>query len=217
MEILSETVGVFAENTYFLVHPPTRETVLVDPGDEAPRLLAVIEGRGLLVRRIVLTHGHLDHVGAAAELQAATGAPVHMHRADELFIAGLAGQAALFGLSPPEPPRIDGYLAEGDAFRFGGDEVLVRILETPGHSPGSITLAVDGALISGDVLFAGSIGRTDLPGGDYETLMRSIRERLREFPGETRVYPGHGPPTTLGAERRTNPFLTGAAGGFSDF
>lgn len=220
MKIITETVSPFSENTYFLVEPQSLATVVVDPGDEAPRLLERIKSERLKVEKILLTHAHLDHVGAAAELQRETGAPVYLH-ADEMFLLeGLPAQAQLFGLREPEPPRIDEQLKEGDVIVFGaavgsgaGDDsegaggLRIEVMETPGHSPGSVTFVVEGTLVSGDVLFAGGIGRTDLPGGDYDVLMASIRDRLLVFPDDTPVYPGHGPATTIGREKRNNPFL----------
>ena len=205
LRVLSETVSPFSENTFFVFEEETKAAVIIDPGDEAERLIAVIEEHGLVVERILLTHGHIDHVGAVAAMRRHTGVEVWMHPADEFLLDGLAAQAALFGLRPPEQPIIDHPLAEGDVFSFAGREI--RVLETPGHSPGSVTFDIDGLLISGDVLFAGSIGRTDLPGGDHELLMRSIQERLFVYSDKTAVYPGHGPNTTIGREKRQNPFF----------
>lgn len=207
LRVLVETVGVFAENTYFLVDPSSREAIVIDPGDDAPRLLAVIRSQRLKVLWILNTHGHLDHVGAVAAVKDATGAPFHIHVADVPFVRNVAAQAAMFGLPPPLVPSIDGHLEEGQEFTFGSGPFTIRIIETPGHSPGSVTLCGEGILFSGDVLFAGSVGRTDLPGGDMETLMESIHRKLLRFEDSTVVYPGHGPATTIGEERRSNPFL----------
>ncbi|MBI4605897.1 MAG: MBL fold metallo-hydrolase [Planctomycetes bacterium] len=205
--MLCETVGPFAENSYFIVDPATREAVAIDPGDEPERLLRVVRTGGLKVRWILNTHGHLDHIGAVEALRAATGAPFHIHAADEPFVEAVAEQAAFFGLPPPPVPEIDGALEEGQELCFGEGPVRIKVFETPGHSPGSVTFDLGGVLFAGDVLFAGSIGRTDLPGGDLATLMRSIRAKLLVYPEATLVYPGHGPPTTIGEERRSNPFL----------
>jgi hydroxyacylglutathione hydrolase len=208
MEVISATVGPFAENSYFLVDPASREAIAIDPGDEAARLLDSVRRNKLIVKYILNTHGHLDHVGAVASVRAETGAPFHIHRGDLPFIEALAEQAAMFGLPAPQVPEVDGFLEEGQVFKFGRDEIPVRIIETPGHSPGSVTLCAGDLLFSGDALFQDSIGRTDLPGGNHETLLRSIRDRLLVFPDAAKVYPGHGPPTTIGRERRHNPFLT---------
>jgi glyoxylase-like metal-dependent hydrolase (beta-lactamase superfamily II) len=207
IEVISQTVGIFAENSYFLVEPSSLEAVAIDPGDEADRLLDVVRGRALTVRFILNTHGHIDHVGAVAEVKAATGAPFHIHEADLPFLEALPGQAAMFGLASPPVPGVDGHLKDGQVFTLGQDGISIQVIETPGHSPGSVSFRVGEVVFSGDALFQGSIGRTDLPGGDHETLLRSIHERLLVLPDATRVYPGHGPPTTIGRERRTNPFL----------
>jgi glyoxylase-like metal-dependent hydrolase (beta-lactamase superfamily II) len=208
LEVVAVTGGPFAENSYFLFDAGSREAVAIDPGAEPERLLEVIREQRLKVRRILCTHAHIDHVAAVPEVKAATGAPWYLHAADRFLLDGLAEQAAYFGLRAPGVPPPDGGLAEGDVIHLGPGEVPIRVFETPGHSPGSVSLAVGGAVVfGGDVLFAGSIGRTDLPGGDHETLLRSIRERLLVLPDATTIYPGHGPPTTIGRERRTNPFL----------
>jgi hydroxyacylglutathione hydrolase len=211
LQVLVETVGPFGENTYFLIDEESKETVLVDPGDEAARLLRIVRRQQLVVRYILNTHGHLDHVCAVAEMKAATQAPFYVHRADVPLVEALPEQAALFGLVPPAVPKIDGYLAEGDTFTFGKGPERIDVLETPGHTPGGVTLRVGDHLFVGDTLFAGSIGRTDLPGGDFSTLIRSIRERLLVLPDACEVHSGHGPDSTIGRERRTNPFLTGAS------
>jgi glyoxylase-like metal-dependent hydrolase (beta-lactamase superfamily II) len=207
MRVLSETVGPFAENSYFLFDPSTREAVSIDPGDEADRLLALVRRERLEVRYILNTHGHLDHVGAVSAIQQATGAPFYIHPGDRFLVDGVAAQAALFGLPPPPVPTVDGDLADGQAFDIAGGSIRIKVIETPGHSPGSVTFEAGDLLFAGDALFQGSIGRTDLPGGDYASLMRSIRLRLLAYPDATRVYPGHGSATTIGHERATNPFL----------
>ena len=207
MQILYETVGPFAENSYFVADPESKEAIAIDPGDEAPRLLELIERHGLNVRYILNTHAHIDHVGAVEAIKRATGAPFYLHEAELPLLEGLPVQASMFGLTPPEIPEVDNYLKEGDVFRLAGDAITVEVFDTPGHSPGSVSFRIGEVLIVGDTLFAGSIGRTDLPGGDYETLMRTIRERLLVYPDATPVYPGHGPQTTIGTERGSNPFL----------
>jgi glyoxylase-like metal-dependent hydrolase (beta-lactamase superfamily II) len=206
LRVLSETVSPFAENTFFVFDDETKAAIIVDPGDEADRLFGVVEEHGLNVERILLTHGHIDHVGAVPAMRRRTGAEVWMHPGDEFLLDGLKAQAELLGLRPPEEqPVIDHALAEGDVFPFAGGEI--RVFETPGHSPGSVTLDFGELLVAGDVLFAGSIGRTDLPGGDHDQLLKTIRERLFVYPDKTIVYPGHGPSTTIGREKRQNPFF----------
>jgi hydroxyacylglutathione hydrolase len=207
MRVLMETVGLFEENTYFIIDEESREAAVVDPGDEAPRLLEIVRAEELKVLWILNTHAHIDHVGAVAELKEATGAKFHLHPMERSLLKGLRSQAALFGISTPAIPRIDGDLTEGQVFHLGSGAVAIRAIETPGHSPGGVTLEAGDSLFVGDVLFQGSIGRTDLPGGSYEALLKSIRDRILSFPDSTRVYSGHGPVTTVGEERRTNPFL----------
>ena len=207
MRVLMETVGLFEENTYFIVDEESRETAVVDPGDEAPKLLEIVRAEELKVLWILNTHAHIDHVGAVAELKEATGAKFHLHRLERLLLKGLHSQAALFGISCPAVPQIDGDLTEGQMFHLGSRTVAIRVFETPGHSPGGVTLEAGGSLFVGDVLFQGSIGRTDLPGGSFDVLMKSIQDRILSFPDSTRIYSGHGPMTTVGEERHTNPFL----------
>jgi len=213
-------VGPIQCNCVVMACGETREAVVIDPGEEEDRILEVLSREKLTCKTILLTHGHLDHVGAAAPLAAATAAKVLLHRDDLFLYEHVAEQAATFGFSPPPTVPIDRYINDGDTIRTGRIEGTV--LHTPGHSPGGICLLLtgeaDGAggerpvrppyLFSGDTLFAGSIGRTDLWGGDYDRLIRSIRERLLPLPDETIVIPGHGEATTIGRERRMNPFLS---------
>ncbi len=198
-------VGAFAENCYVLACAATRKGVLVDPGDEAARIAGKVGELGLDIERVLLTHGHLDHVMGVATLQAEWGIPVLMNPGDAFLLENLPAQAAAFGLPLSGIPRVDTDIKEGDKVEFG--EVTLDVLLTPGHSPGSVTFAGAGAVFSGDVLFAGSIGRTDLPGGDFDTLIQSIREKLLSLDDSVIVYPGHGPATTVGHERLHNPFL----------
>ncbi|MDZ7288874.1 MAG: MBL fold metallo-hydrolase [candidate division KSB1 bacterium] len=199
------TVGPFAMNAYILWCSHTLAGILVDPGDEVDLLIKTIEEMKIKPERIIITHAHLDHVWHVKSLQQRLPIPLALHRDEVPVLQMLAWQAQAFGFEAPEPPRVDGYLAEGDEVRFG--EVTMRILHAPGHSPGSIILYGEDIAVVGDVLFQGSIGRTDLPFGSYETLMRSIRQKLLTLPDHVRVLPGHGGETTIGAERRNNPFL----------
>jgi len=205
LEYKTLPVGPFAMNAHILWCSRTQAGILIDPGDEVDLILQTIMALKVKPARIVLTHAHLDHVFYAKEVQKRLMLPLFMHRDDEPLLERLPYQAQMFGLPTPEPPRVDGYLAEGDEVSFG--EVTLKILHVPGHSPGSIMLYGEDTAVVGDVLFQGSIGRTDLPFGSYETLMNSIRQKLMTLPDRVRVLPGHGSETTIGFERRSNPFL----------
>jgi glyoxylase-like metal-dependent hydrolase (beta-lactamase superfamily II) len=200
---------VFAENCYVVVDEQGGECAIVDPGEEAGLILHKVRETGTKPVGIWLTHAHLDHVLGVAAVATATGVPVWLHPADRPLYEAVPDQAAWFGLgAPAAPPAPDHDFAHGDSLQVGGTRFTVR--HAPGHSPGSVCLVGPGCVIVGDVLFAGSIGRTDLPGGDFETLIGSIERELLSLPDETIVYSGHGPETTIGRERRANPFLTGA-------
>jgi glyoxylase-like metal-dependent hydrolase (beta-lactamase superfamily II) len=210
-------VGWLQCNCSILGDPETREALVLDPGDEVERVLAVLKRHSLTVKAIVSTHAHIDHVGGLQKLQQATGAPVFMHGDDMELYRHLDEQAAWLGVPPPPAARIDQLLREGDTVRWG--KYSAGVLHTPGHTPGSVSLylperkhvelaaSVGGMLLAGDTLFAGSIGRTDLWGGSMTDILRSIRSKLLVLPDETLVYPGHGPTTTIGRERASNPFL----------
>ena len=194
-------------NCSILGDAESKRALVIDPGDDLPQIQEILDRHGLLVEKIVFTHAHIDHIGAGAEFKRMTGAPTYLHRAELPVLASLPQQASWIGIPEPEQVAIDHFLEEGDTVDFAGREFAV--LFTPGHSPGSISLysPSDKLLVSGDVLFRDSIGRTDLPGGDFETLMSSIRDKLYPLPDDVVVIPGHGPATTLGRERRSNPFL----------
>ncbi len=208
-------VGPFAMNAWLAACDRTGEAVLIDPGDDVARVLALTEPGGFRVGRIFLTHGHIDHVEGAAEAAERTGAPIQIHAGDEPQLAGLEDQAALFGLDAPPRPAIAHRHAHGDRFTVGDEEATV--LHVPGHTPGSCALhfAAAGHLFAGDTLFAGAIGRTDLPGGDARAISRSIRQVLFPLGDEVRVHCGHGPDTTLGRERLENPFVGEKAAAFN--
>jgi glyoxylase-like metal-dependent hydrolase (beta-lactamase superfamily II) len=202
------TVGLVQENC-FLARPQGGEhAVIVDPGDEAPRLLQAIEDAGVTLDAILLTHTHFDHVGAVAPLARATGAPVYCPRIEVPVLQDVMAYVPWPGFGPFDSWDPEETVQGGETLELAG--LTLDVVFTPGHSPGHVTYAVRGepALFSGDVLFQGSVGRVDLPGGDGPTLMRSIATLLERFDDETRVYPGHMGLTTLGAERATNPFLT---------
>ncbi len=203
--------GVFAQNTYLVSCARTGEAILVDPGAAAPQALQAARELGVTIGQIVLTHAHVDHVEGVPLAKRETGAPILLHPADLQLYGAAPMQAQMFGLRMEPLPPVDGALAEGGTVRFGECALAIRF--APGHAPGHVILVGDGMALVGDVIFNGSIGRTDLPGGDFGTLMRSIRAQVLTLPDETTLHTGHGPDTTVGHERVSNPFVTGVYGG----
>lgn len=201
-------VSLFQENSYLLGCPETREAALIDPGDEPEAIWDMVQSSRLKVTKILGTHAHIDHIGAVAEMKRRTGAPFYLHPKDKFWINHLVTSAQVFGLPSPEKPTIDHPLEDGQILDIG--HLQIRVLHTPGHSEGHVSFLVLGheAVFSGDCLFGGSIGRTDLHGGSFETLMASIQEKLLSLPDQTKVYSGHGPATTIGLEKANNPFLS---------
>lgn len=204
MKVKGLVVGELGVNTYII--SKGGEGMVIDPGAEGERIMAVVEEMGLKIRYIVNTHGHFDHTGANGLVKERTGAILAIHREDKELLERVPYQASMFGLSAPPSPGPDLLLEDGDLLSIG--DLDIRIIHTPGHTRGSVSLLVDGVLFTGDTLFAGSVGRTDLPGGSYEELIKSIRERIMPLPEDTLIYPGHGPSTTLRQEKAFNPFLT---------
>ncbi|MGH9506359.1 MAG: MBL fold metallo-hydrolase [Terriglobales bacterium] len=200
-------VGWLHCNCSVVADTTARQAVVVDPGDNVGQIVALLDREHLHLAAIAITHAHIDHIGGAAALQAQRPAPVYLQPADTAVYATLEDQAAWLGVPPPPRAAIDAPLREGAPLAFGG--FRFEVIETPGHTPGSCCLYLpsESLLLAGDTLFAGSVGRTDLPGGDSRRLMRSIQEKLLPLPDSTCVVPGHGVETTIGAERRSNPFL----------
>jgi len=201
------TVGPFQENCYLLGDDDTHEAVLIDPGDEAERLIGALEQDAWTLRALWITHGHIDHVGGIAAVRRRWDVPVYLHPADRALYDRAAEQGRHYGLTIEAPPAPDHDLAEGDVLTVGA--LSFGVMHVPGHSPGHVAFVGHGAIFGGDCLFAGSVGRTDLPLSDPSALARSL-ERFVALPEETVVYSGHGPATSMRAEKRSNPFLTGA-------
>lgn len=201
-------VSLFESNCWILGCEKTREGVVIDPGDEAERILEVVNQHTLALKYAIHTHAHLDHISATSVIQVETGAEVLIHEAEQPLLDNLPVQASLFGLPSPAAPDVSRYIREGEKICFAG--YTFSVIETPGHSPGGISLKLEGTeklLFTGDALFQGSIGRTDLWGGSYSQLIHSIQEKLFPLNDEMVIHPGHGPSSTLGAEKRWNPFL----------
>lgn len=195
----------FYKNGYLLTCSETRQAVLIDPGEEAEELLRVAEACRWDIKYILLTHAHIDHITGVGLAKKRHPAPIYLHRDDLPLYQGLPEQGEKFGVHLEAPPGVDRFFADGDVVLWGN--LQAQVIHTPGHTRGGICLKVEDLLVAGDTLFAGSIGRTDLSGGDYEALIESIKSRLMVLPDATRVFSGHGPPTTIGEERRSNPFL----------
>jgi glyoxylase-like metal-dependent hydrolase (beta-lactamase superfamily II) len=207
MDVRMFTVGMVQENCYLFRRDSSDRALIVDPGDEAEKLLQVIDTLGVTLDGILLTHTHFDHVGAVAPVAEATGAEVWVPEIEKGVLADINSYVPWPGFGPFESYEAEHTLEGGEKLELAGFEI--DVIFTPGHSPGHVTFSIpdEAAVFSGDVLFQGSVGRTDLPGGDWPTLLESIRELVDDLPAETAVYPGHMGITSLGAERASNPFL----------
>jgi hydroxyacylglutathione hydrolase len=200
-------VGPLQCNCSVIGDEKTREAMVIDPGDQIEEILEILRQEKLTLKQIVITHAHIDHVGGAMKLKAATGAPILMNQNDYALLKMLDMQAAWIGMRPPGDVQVDETISQGRVLKIG--EISSSVIHTPGHTEGSICVyfPTEKKLIAGDTLFAGSIGRTDLPGGSMDKIMRSLHTQVLALPDETKVVPGHGPVTTIGEERETNPFL----------
>lgn len=200
-------VGVLQCNCSIVGDEQSHEAMVIDPGDQIEEILAILRQENLSLKYIVVTHAHIDHIGGAMKLKAATGAPILLNQNDLALMKMLDVQATWVGMRPPGQVQVDESVADGQSLKIGN--INSTVIETPGHTEGSICILFpqEKKLIAGDTLFAGSIGRTDLPGGSFDKIMRSLRTRLLALPDDTEVIPGHGPLTSIGEERDTNPFL----------
>jgi len=210
MILMRLVVGPLQVNCFLLADDKTKEAVVIDPGDDAQEILRIIREKRLKVKYIINTHAHFDHIGANRAIKEATGAELLLHEDDAAMLATVSSQSRSFGMSPVSSPEPDRLLKQGDVITAG--EISLKVLHTPGHTPGGISLLEEGLVFTGDSLFAGSIGRTDFPGGDLLTLLRSIRTNLMTLPDDTKVFSGHGPASTIGDERAENPFLNEDSG-----
>jgi glyoxylase-like metal-dependent hydrolase (beta-lactamase superfamily II) len=211
LKIVSSAVPPFYKNGFLVACEDIREAVIIDPGDEVDDLLRAARSTHAAVKAVLLTHAHLDHITGVGHVKAALDVPIWLHRDDLILYNGIVEQGLMFGLRTEKQPPVDAFYEPGRPFLFG--RYVVEVFHTPGHCPGGVCLAIGRAgetkreLFVGDTLFAGSVGRSDLFGGDHDTLIASIVNVLLRFPDDTIVHPGHGPETTIGTERRTNPFL----------
>ncbi|MFC1729427.1 MBL fold metallo-hydrolase [candidate division KSB1 bacterium] len=205
MNIHRIVVSPFETNCYLIGCETTGKAAVIDPGDSVETIIESAESNGLIIEKILNTHAHIDHTAGVHEMKTHLGIPFYLHKDDEFLLARIMEQGSMFGMHVEHKPEVDVYLHDGDALNIGKE--TVTILHTPGHSPGGCCLLTENGLFAGDTLFAGSIGRHDLPGGSYETLIHSIRTKLLVLDDGLNVYCGHGPATTIGIEKRSNRFL----------
>ncbi len=199
-------VGPLEVNCFIVVSEEFRECAIIDPGDEAEKIISEIKKENLSPQYILLTHGHFDHLSAANSLKKHFDIPIMLHEADKILAENASAQAKMFGMADPGDVTPDEFLNEKTALAVG--DLIIKVLHTPGHSPGNVTFQVDNDLFVGDLIFQGSIGRTDLPGGSYQELIRSVENKIFIFPDDYKIHPGHGPDTTVGFEKQNNPFFS---------
>ncbi|MBW1649839.1 MAG: MBL fold metallo-hydrolase [Deltaproteobacteria bacterium] len=197
-------VGPLMANCFIIGCEETKKALVIDPGDDVEQILIELTENNLKLEYILNTHGHFDHAGGNNQLKSATGAEIMIHKEDAPFLNVISAKAKMFGLSATDSPAADKFLEEGDIITCG--TITAKVIHTPGHSPGGLSFAIDNMLFVGDTLFDGSIGRTDFDGGDYNTLIKNIQNKLFAYDDDTKVYTGHGPSTTIGKEKRYNPF-----------
>jgi glyoxylase-like metal-dependent hydrolase (beta-lactamase superfamily II) len=207
MRIEKLIVSSLQENCYIVGDEDARVGVIIDPGDEARRILDTVEELGWTIDKIVNTHGHVDHIAAAQEVKEALGAKLYLHPGDEMYVPETVESAAMFGMLAARVPTVDVFLSDGDKIAIGS--LTMCVIHAPGHSPGGCLLRIGSDVFCGDLVFSGSIGRTDLPGGDYAAIIDSLERHVLSLPDDTRLHPGHGPSTTVAVERSLNPFLQG--------
>lgn len=205
MKIIRIPVGIYAANCYIIYSESTKDGIVVDPGGDADEILKIINEHNLIIKYIILTHGHADHIGGIIELNNILDVPVMIHEGDsDILVDGNKNLSTIMAMGTIET-EADVIIKGGEIIEFG--DIKAEIIHTPGHTLGGISIKIEDSIITGDTLFAGSIGRTDLFGGDYNTIIESIKNKIMVYPDETRVYPGHGPTSTIGKERMSNPFL----------
>lgn len=200
-------VSPLQQNARLVICEDTNEAILIDPGYNSERIIEKIKDTGVTVKFILATHGHIDHIGAVKAVKDILGIPFYMNKEDLIFFDSLLQHSMMFGMPNCQVPEVDVYVNNGETFSFGN--LKIQSIHTPGHSPGSISYLIGNDIFTGDVIFSGSIGRTDLPGGSFQILEKSIKERLYTLPSDVVIHPGHGPSTTVGHEKSTNPFVKG--------
>ncbi len=205
MRIIKNIVSPFDTNCYTVACDETEKAVVIDPGDSVESVIEAAEQRGFEIIKIINTHGHIDHAAGVAEMKKILNIPFYLHRDDEEFLSKMKDHGIIFGMKVDEIPSVDEYLKDGDVIEIGN--LKLKVIHTPGHSRGGCCFSAEDKIFVGDTLFAGSIGRTDLPGGSFETLIHSIKTKLLVLDDNISVYCGHGPETTIGTERDSNPFL----------